>query len=246
MLFRDRAYISLDKVDSTNNYAANLLKVSPPPDGTVITAQEQTHGKGQRGAIWESANGKNLLCSVISYPKFLNVHTQFYLSKSVSLAVASALQDFLRKEVFIKWPNDIMVDDKKIGGLLLEFTWMDGQIQSAIVGIGVNVNQTQFNHPKATSVYISSGKKWALDVCLRELLLSFDKYYLQLQSNLYTEIDIAYHKKLFHLNEPYPFVYKGHNITASVTGVDQSGRMILLTASGEKIWCDLKDTIMVY
>ena len=92
MSFRDRAIIDLDTVDSTNNYAANMLKLSSPPAGTVITAQEQTNGRGQRGSSWTAFKGDNLLASIIVYPKFLAPDETFMLSRITALAIREAIE----------------------------------------------------------------------------------------------------------------------------------------------------------
>ncbi|MCC6600493.1 MAG: biotin--[acetyl-CoA-carboxylase] ligase [Crocinitomicaceae bacterium] len=246
MLFRDRAFISLESIASTNNYAAKLLKVSNPPDGTVITAQEQTQGKGQRGSQWFSEAGQNLLCSIVCYPKFLPVRQQFYLSKSVSLAVAEMLEEYLELPALIKWPNDIIVQEKKIAGLLLEFNWMETRIQSAVCGIGLNINQATFEYPHATSVFLASGKKADIDECLSRLVKSFDKHYLQLQSGFYSDIDNAYRSRLFRLNTPSTFVFRGEKISAVIRGVDESGKLLVLPEGSRLQVCDLKDISMVY
>jgi BirA family biotin operon repressor/biotin-[acetyl-CoA-carboxylase] ligase len=124
-----------------------MLKLSRPPAGTVITAQEQTNGRGQRGSSWTAFKGDNLLASIIVYPNFLPPDETFMLSRITALAIRDAIEALTDKDVFIKWPNDIIIGDKKVCGILIENNWSDFKIQSAIIGFGINVNQDKFMIP---------------------------------------------------------------------------------------------------
>lgn len=246
MLFRNRTIIHLESVDSTNNYAANLLKVSNPPEGTVITAQEQTEGRGQRGAIWESEKGMNLQCSFITYPSFLSSQSLFDFSKVVSIAVADVLEDQLQREVKIKWPNDLIAEGNKIGGMLIEYIWLNQKVQSAITGIGINVNQIEFSQPRATSLKRILGKTIDVWKFLDLLLISFDRQYLKLQTGFYSEIDHEYRTRLYKLGEVNSYVYRDELIKAIIEGVDQTGKLRLRLPTNELITCDLKEVTMIY
>ncbi len=241
MLFRDRAVIRLETIDSTNNYAANLIKLSSPPDGTVITAQEQTNGRGQRGSYWESDPGENLLCSIVYYPQFLNSSNHFYLMKAVALAVRELVEDLTKRDTYIKWPNDIMVQNKKIAGMLVEASWNDQKIQSAVVGIGLNLNQANFEAPHATSARILTGIRVDVEDCLVQLLHLTDKYMMRLQSGNYSEISKQYRENLFRLGQVSQFIYEDRPLSAMITGVDEEGRLRLYTDQGENLTCGLKE-----
>ena len=105
--------IRLQSVDSTNNYAAQLIKQGSVQEGTVILAVHQTQGKGQAGSQWQSEEGVNLLISAILRPDFLPADKQFYLS----MCVATAIADFIERfgvQSMIKWPNDIMIGKRKV------------------------------------------------------------------------------------------------------------------------------------
>lgn len=246
MLFRDRAYIHLEQVDSTNNYAANLLKVSLPPDGTVITAQLQTNGKGQRGAQWLSNNGDNLLMSIVCYPSFLTQSEPFLLSKIVSLAVAQSIEDFTHLETYIKWPNDIIVRDKKIAGILIELNWTDRKMASAIIGIGLNVNQRRFPFSKATAIRQLTGNEELVVEWMDRILKHFDRLYLKATSGQSGDIDRLYKHKLYRLFTPTTFIWKGELVSGTITGVDLQGRLKLMLSGGTEITCDLKEISMEY
>lgn len=245
MLFKDRAIIRLDTVDSSNNYAANLVKLSSPPEGTVITAQEQTEGKGQRNAYWESNHSENLLCSIILYPHFLLPENQFFLSQIISIAVQETIENQLDQSVYIKWPNDVIAKGKKIAGILIQANWMEGRMSSAIVGIGINLNQQSFTQPKAISVKNILSKDWNVDDCLMAVLARIEKYYLKLQSGNYIDISRTYKEKLYKLGQVARFIYQEEEIDAMITGVDQQGRLRLYTAKGDSLCCNLKEISMI-
>jgi BirA family transcriptional regulator, biotin operon repressor / biotin---[acetyl-CoA-carboxylase] ligase len=246
MLFRDRAIIRLEEVDSTNNYAANLIKLSVPPEGTVITAQYQTVGKGQRGATWESNSAENLLCSIILYPRFLQGGYHFFLSQAISLALQELLEVHTAEDVFIKWPNDIIIRDKKVAGILIETTWANSRLQNAIAGIGINLNQDGFSLPGAISVRQLTGKTWDIDDCLLTLLELTEKYYLRLHTGQFSEISAQYREHLYRRGQLSRFIYGGKELVATIRGVDRDGRLQLDTEDGTVLTCSLREIAMVY
>ena len=151
--------VHLSRVDSTNNYAANLIKSGKAKSGTVILADEQTNGRGQRDAVWQSDPGLNLQFSAIWLPESFFIKDQRYLNFAVSIAI----QQFLSKkgvEPQIKWPNDILVGEKKISGVLIENQLQGQRINACIIGIGLNVNQTEFKNSetKRTKRQRSNGQ----------------------------------------------------------------------------------------
>ena len=246
MLFQNRAIIELETVDSTNNYAANLLRESILPEGTVITAQTQTNGRGQRGATWESRPGENLIMSLILFPKMLTSRNQFYLSKAISLAIREFIENEIEKDVHIKWPNDIMVNDKKIAGILIETNWQEMRIQSAIAGIGINLNQKAFDNPRATSCALQSKKYHQEKTSLNKVLDLIEKNYIRLHNGKWMDIDNEYHRHLYRIGQETEFKYKGEPILASIKGVDTGGSLLILTKDGLDIKCDLKEIELIY
>lgn len=136
--------IRLSVVDSTNIYTSKLLSQSGIKPWTVVVADSQKSGKGQRGNSWESEFGKNLLCSIALFPEDLKVLEQFKISMAASLAVCDALADY-GIEANVKWPNDILVGGRKVAGILIENQIINERISSSVVGIGLNVNQQSFS-----------------------------------------------------------------------------------------------------
>ena len=147
--------IKLDAIDSTNDFLKSLASQDELDNFTVVTAENQTKGKGQMGSKWQSESGKNLIMSVLVKEFLYDNEQVFNLSVIVSLAVIDALKSLNIPDLCIKWPNDIMSYNKKVGGILIENTIKsDGRIVS-VVGIGLNVNQTNFDHlPNASSLAV--------------------------------------------------------------------------------------------
>ena len=144
------AVLRYETVASTNATATDLLRRKEIENGAVIIAKEQSHGKGQRGNSWSSESGQNLLCSFVLTRIGLKATNQFLLSSIAALAVQHTLAKLLVRlgsagTAKIKWPNDVLVDNKKIAGILIENGVQADEISSSIIGIGINVNQSEFN-----------------------------------------------------------------------------------------------------
>ena len=156
--------IKLDAIDSTNEFLKGLSNKQELENFTVVTAESQTKGKGQMGAVWASETGKNLILSVLVKDFLSDICQIFNLNIIVSLAVIEAIECYKIPDLSIKWPNDIMSYNKKIGGILIENSIKsDGSIVS-IVGLGLNVNQTNFeNLPKASSMAVICDTKYNKD-----------------------------------------------------------------------------------
>jgi BirA family biotin operon repressor/biotin-[acetyl-CoA-carboxylase] ligase len=135
----------LDSVDSTNNYAMAMVREGMAIHGTAIIAKEQTAGKGQRGKNWQMEPGQNIATSLILNTAHYRADQQFLMSMLVSLGVHDFLKKFVPLEVTIKWPNDLYWRDRKAGGILIETVLKGTSWQWAIVGIGININQTVFD-----------------------------------------------------------------------------------------------------
>lgn len=131
----------LSSVSSTNSYVA--ARAAGMNQDVMVVAEEQTAGRGQRGNHWEAEPGKNLTCTMLWHPDNFPVKLQFAISRAVSLALIDTLSS-LGIEASIKWPNDIYVDDRKIAGILIEHAVAPSKILHTIIGMGLNVNQTEF------------------------------------------------------------------------------------------------------
>lgn len=150
----------LDSVDSTNNYAMARLSEGLAEHGMAWFAREQTEGKGQRGKKWQSEPGNNILLSIIIKPATAFISNPFFLSALVAATCNDFLQKVTGEDFYIKWPNDLYWRDRKTGGILIENKFIGDSWNWAIIGIGINVNQTMFDGDlsKAASLKQVSGK----------------------------------------------------------------------------------------
>ena len=138
--------IKLDATGSTNDYLRSILSAKTLEDYTVVIAENQFAGRGQRGNSWVSEPGKNLTFSFLKRNLTLNPQNHFILNMGVSLALHDALSAIGVPGLTIKWPNDIMSGNSKICGILIENLISGAQIRHSIIGIGLNVNQTNFGN----------------------------------------------------------------------------------------------------
>ncbi|MGB1040404.1 MAG: biotin--[acetyl-CoA-carboxylase] ligase, partial [Flavobacteriales bacterium] len=181
--FIGKNLIELKSIDSTNNYLSNFANKSKLLNGTVILAHNQTKGKGQRGNNWESEEGKNLTFSVFLKTSCLSVDKNFFLS----IAVCNAIHVIVSKRIGdtkIKWPNDILVGNKKICGILIENSIVGDKLGNSIIGIGLNVNQENFeDNSMATSLKLETNTENSKSEILNQILASLEEQIGLIQLN---------------------------------------------------------------
>lgn len=228
-----RKIVRLESVGSTNNYTANLIKGGELLHGSVIMADEQTNGRGQMGAEWLVKPGENLTISIFLDNVNLSVGNQFFLTRLVSVS----LIDFLAKfniPAMIKWPNDIFVKDEKIAGILIENNVSGSFIQKSIIGIGLNVNQSDFGNLEATSLFLKSGIRRSMDDVLFSFIKTFNDRLLEGETNLKLEDD--YLKHLHLLNVKSRFEDKDGTFEGTILGVATTGQLRVKKTTGEVLY----------
>ena len=228
-LFEGQNVITLPQVDSTNEFLKQELSKSTPLDeGTVIMAEEQFAGKGQQGSTWYSEPSKNLTFSLLLKPSFLLPKHQFRLTMSISVAVAQWLESVLPVPVKIKWPNDLFVENKKIGGILIENVLKGATWKYAIVGVGINVNQTDFPHmikERSTSIKLMLHKDSELRTSLAGLCRHIGQTYSMLKSGQFSALLSNYLRRLYRLGETHSFLVDGVPVQGVLRGVTEHGRL---------------------
>ncbi|KQB99139.1 biotin--[acetyl-CoA-carboxylase] ligase [Pedobacter sp. Hv1] len=231
-LFVGQNLINLLAVDSTNNFLKNLLSKSEPlPEGTVIMAEDQFAGRGQQENSWHAEPGKNLTFSLLLRPSFLPLNKQFLLNMAISIAINNALRVYLPEGLSVKWPNDIYYKNQKLGGVLIENSIVGTTIKNAIIGIGLNVNQTTFPEElstKATSIYQILQENVNLQKLLAEICSQIESLYLQLKAGNYTFLTKNYVDKLYRINELALFRQNGEVFEGMITGVTDTGLLNIL------------------
>lgn len=241
-------HIKLDAISSTNDYLKQLLSQQHVENFTVISAHEQTSGKGQMGAVWKSEKGKNITMTILVKDLISQTEQLFYLNKAVALGIIFCLNSNLVRHLSIKWPNDIMSGHKKIGGILIEnIIKSNGEIFS-VVGIGLNVNQRIFiDLPQASSLHNITGSSFDVDLLIQEILKEIKLKVSQLRTHQYTEIDQDYHAHLFKMNIPMPFeTLKGERFMGIIKRVDQQGRLWLMDEQDELKSFSQKEIKLLY
>ncbi|MCD7963178.1 MAG: biotin--[acetyl-CoA-carboxylase] ligase [Rikenellaceae bacterium] len=214
-----------EEVASTNNQAAD----SKYGHGDIIITDYQTLGRGQRGNKWSSTSGENLMFTVVLEPACLPAELQFYISKIVPLAIIKVLEDF-GIPVKIKWTNDVYVDDKKIAGILIENDIMGTVISRSIAGVGLNVNQTQFDPtlPNPVSLQMITGIEYDRAEVLDKFIHYFIHYFNKMESQDYDSINEEYLRNLYRRDEEHRFVLPGGGIINGVIrNVKETGELIV-------------------
>jgi BirA family biotin operon repressor/biotin-[acetyl-CoA-carboxylase] ligase len=237
-LFVGQNLIKLSAVDSTNNYLKNLVSKSEPlPEGTVIMAEDQFAGRGQQENTWHAEPGKNLTISVLLKPVFLPINLQFLLNMAISIAINQALSGLIGDQVRIKWPNDIYFGNKKLGGVLIENSIVGSAIKTAVVGIGINVNQQVFNPAianTATSLNRILQRDVNLELLLNEICSHIEYLYLRLKGGDYTFLRTSYVDKLYLIGTPAYFRKKEELFKGIIKGVSDAGMLLVETEEGDQ------------
>jgi len=224
-LFMGQQLYYLPVCESTNSEAQQLLIKNKATEGCTVLTSEQTKGRGQRGNTWEAEPGKNITMSVILSPVFLAVRQQFYLNMAISLGVLDLLREYGATSARVKWPNDLYVKDKKVGGILIENTINSHTLQHSIIGIGLNINQLNFGVATATSLAAITGSEFNLDQITARLLELLEKRYLELRNGKLAKLKYEYLQALYRYQEEHLFIVNGKRVAGSIIGVDEDGKL---------------------
>jgi BirA family transcriptional regulator, biotin operon repressor / biotin---[acetyl-CoA-carboxylase] ligase len=224
-------FIFIKETSSTNDLLKQKLKDTVLPEFQVIWTDFQSSGKGQTGNSWESGKGKNLLFSILFYPKHIPIEEHFIVSQIVSISVVDVLNE-ITPGFRVKWPNDIYFGEKKIAGILIENTLQGNLIKNMVVGIGVNINQKIFisNAPNPISLLQITGKifnkKLILDQITDKIIYHYTESNFKTIRKLY--FSLLYRKEGF-------FTYRADNqiFNASIRNIYPDGQLELLMETGE-------------
>lgn len=234
----------IDSVTSTNSFLLEeLTNGQRPPEGELLFARFQSGGRGQRGNSWESNPNENILCSFVIYPDQINPADQFMITLAVSLGITDVLKEYVTDHhLMIKWPNDLYVGNKKLGGVLIENALMGSGIDYSVIGFGINVNQELFlsNAPNPISISQITGKKYdplAIALEIREAIM---KRFRSLPEE-HMALKQEYYHRLYRYKKRADYQYEGRKIIATITGIDEYGRLRLLTSDGEELVAAFKE-----
>ena len=218
--------IFLPEVDSTNNYTAKLISEGNISHGTVILAEKQTAGRGQRGNSWQTGQGNQFTASIYLSTAFLSVNHAPFLNKALAVAVAQSVKSVVGDNVRLKWPNDILVENKKLGGILIEGNIKGQQLEYVIFGLGINLN-TVAEMPSSTS-FEANGIKLSAFEYLMELLPKMQMQFELMQKFDFKLIQSQYLEFLWRLNEDQIMTTEaGEQFLGRILNVDESGNIVI-------------------
>ena len=247
-------------IESTNSYLQNLLDNGEDVADNIVVTDFQTSGKGQGKNVWHSEEGKNLLFSIALNMSFLKAEDQFLLTQMVSVAVIDVLKKYLTEEnLFIKWPNDIYFNDKKIAGVLIKNEIKGMMMGTSIVGVGLNVNQTAFDAslPNPISLKMITGKDYDIEKLLIEVTESLShrvaKCQSQSQSHSHSHSQRqcqsptanSYINHLYRYKQWAFYEHEGRLKEMMIIGYDRFGRLMLKEKNNREVICDLKEITFV-
>lgn len=240
--------IKLNAIPSTNIFLKELAQQNSIENFTVVSAEYQTNGKGQRGNIWNVEEGKNLTFSVFVNDFDVEKYNVFVLNCLVAVSIVEVLNEYDLYHLKIKWPNDILSESKKIAGILIENLFKNSKQIEIIIGIGLNVNQENFEDlPKASSLYKLIGKKVDKEALLLKLVHqlknNFDLLYKSGEETFWE----IYHEYLFRKDIPSVFIDNLENqFQAIIKHVSRDGKLILELESEEIRSYDIKEIKLLY
>ncbi|MEH6406884.1 MAG: biotin--[acetyl-CoA-carboxylase] ligase [Leeuwenhoekiella sp.] len=222
--------VKLNAIGSTNTYLREFCRNLNVIEDILVSAREQTAGKGQMGTFWESEAGKNLTFSVFKKVRILPVGQQFFITMATSLAIYEMLHSLGVEKVSVKWPNDILAGKEKICGVLIDSVIKNGRLDAVIIGVGLNVNQTNFTRaPRATSIKLQKNEETDLDNLLDELIKQFYKYVDLLTEGEFDVLKSSYEEKLFRKGIPSSFRNADDSVfNGIIQGVTNTGNLIVL------------------
>ncbi len=232
----------IDELPSTQEYLNTLAQRHNLPEWTICRVLHQRQGKGMGSNSWESEKNKNLLFSLFLRPEFLRPHEAFTLSKVVALGIRNTLQTYVAEPVFIKWPNDIYIGDKKVCGMLVENTFTDVRINTSLIGIGININQTAFSPdlPNPASLIHFTNREESIEQALRMAIEQIKHNYYKAKQEGIAWINDNYLAHLYQINEWHTYQCDTNTFKGRITGVDTYGFLQIKDADGNVRSYDVK------
>ncbi|HEV7348104.1 biotin--[acetyl-CoA-carboxylase] ligase [Telluribacter sp.] len=232
-VFIGKKVLYLPTCHSTNDIAAEIVRAPFFSEGTVVITDQQTAGRGQRGNQWLTSQGQNFTFSLVLKPNFLEISEQFLLSQAVALGVRAYLAQYAPGSC-VKWPNDLYIDSRKVGGILIENSLQGTRLAHSIVGIGLNINQQQFEAVRASSLSRETGSTYSLTEEFPRLLQWLESYYLRLRSGRQQEIRQEYLQYLLGYQQQRNFRANERSFRGTIAGISNTGKLQLTLADGTR------------
>ena len=240
--------IKLNAIDSTNTYLKQLAKETLLQDETVVVTNHQLSGRGQMGNGWLSREGQSLTFSMFKVFGKLQIEQQFMISMVVSLAIVKTLKSLNVPKISIKWPNDILSANTKIGGILIENVLEGSFVKYSIIGVGINVNETAFpNLPQASSLKLETGKTFQLEEVFDTILKNGFKSLNKLSEKYFSELKKLYENNLFQKEMVSVFeTPEDVRFNGIIKGVSDIGELLIETENDPLQKFQLKEVKLIY
>ena len=235
--------VELGEVTSTNDF----LKAYRPLEErriTLVTAEHQTAGRGAGQNRWESQPGQNLLFSLLVHPRHIPAHRMFVLSEVLALAIREALNyqlSIFNFQLKIKWPNDIYYGDRKLCGMLIENELRGQTVECSILGVGININQTEFKSPimggfRGTPISLAQilGCEVERRFVLEAIMEHFTRYYEWTEQGRFDELHEMYLANLYRRDELHRFCDAGGEFLGTIVDVEPTGHLIIVDEAGDR------------
>ena len=224
-----------EQIGSTNTHAGELAE-SGAAEGEVVIAESQTHGRGRLGRRWESPPWANLYFSIVLRPKLAPEHAA-QITLMAAVAVAEAVASFIAQEITIKWPNDILVDGRKLAGILTEASCSAGRVEYVILGVGINVNTAIDSMPDeirrgATSLFDLTGKNVSRENVLHRLIRDLDRCYGVLEASGFDALRPRWEARFNLRGKRVRAELDGQVVTGRACGIDRNGELVLEDENG--------------
>jgi len=240
-------FVFRDVVDSTNTLAKEMAEAGEP-EVTVVWAEEQTQGRGRMGRNWYSEPHQNILMSLLLRPK-IPKERAYVVTAALSVSAVMAIESIVGLRPKVKWPNDVLIDGKKVAGILTEFSLRGGTLEYLITGIGMNVNwsppEGELIYP-ATSLYLETGKRLQREHLAVKLLKNFEILYFQIREKRYDEILSKWIKKADFFGKKVSVHMDGKYVEGVPIGLNPNGSLLLQDLEGRKLVIDYGDLMGSY
>lgn len=240
--------IKINATKSTNDSLRELSKEKDLPDGTTLWTQMQTHGRGQQGSSWEFTMGKSLAFSVFRRFQKVSWDHQYYVNFVVCLALKEAFDQLNIPRVKIKWPNDILADGKKVCGVLVENQLQQNGNYSSIIGVGINVNHSNFEKlPQASSLKLTTGVHYELEEVFHLVRNAMEKTNLELRTEPFKVLKEKYENELYKRGEVAQFKRSnGVTFKGVIEGVTNHGKLLITLHNTTREAFDFKEIELLY
>ncbi len=235
-IFGQKIY-TYNSIDSTNS-CAKVIASTGAVEGAIVITEYQTEGRGRQGRTWQSESGLNLLFSLVIRPS-LDVNNVGLLPFFAATGVANAVEDHLKIKCECKWPNDVLLNGKKFCGILMESSCQNNQLEYAVIGIGLNVNQKEFGpdlEKKATSLSIESNKELDRKAIFQHVVRSLESVYADVQSGNFANILKAWKDRASIFGKEITLTQTGTKTEGKALLLREDGGLAISTSEGEKVF----------